>query len=762
MSPLTVLYAIAIFLGSFLLFLVEPMAAKRLLPLLGGSAAVWTTCLVFFQVALLLGYLSAHWLATRLRPRAQALVYTGLLVACLAQASLNLRPDLHASTLHPIASVFLMLTTLIGLPFVVLSATSPLLQAWYSTGFSKPASAWTAAAPAGGTSARSGDTGLAAATHVVPPYRLFALSNFGSLLALLIYPWLVEPKFSLRQQSLAWLAGFGVFVTACAGIAWFKLRDGRNRDVEVAGDAPAAPALADEPKPSSVHRVLWLLLAACGSVMLCAMTNHLSQNIAAIPLLWIVPLTMYLLSFVVAFSRGSWMPRFLRLRIPVVGVSVVRMGLLGLTGVTIVALVYMLDERSKEISSLAVALIFYCSALFIICLFCHAELHRLRPAPGHATSFYLSIAAGGALGSILVGVVAPLIFSGSYELAWAVGFTTFMVLVVTWRVNVGWRLVWSAGTLAVAGLLIFFHIRGDGEHTVTRVRNFYGSLRVTEDLLPPFTGPTRYLLNGTIRHGSQIYTDELRKAPTTYYAHDSGVGLAIDLCCGERPRRVGVIGLGAGTLAAYGRPGDVFRFYDINPLVEPIARNMFSYIRESAATVEVVPGDARLSLAAEAPQKYDVLAVDAFSGDAIPVHLLTRQALALYQHHLAPGGIIAFHISNKFLNLGPVVRELAQSAGLQTVLVGSDPDDNMEDDTGEYQADWVLVTANQDFVSNQKVSAAAGEIVVDAAVRPWTDDYNSVLPLLHWKSGKNEDDDNDTPEDKKDQPKDEKASTPPK
>jgi spermidine synthase len=747
MSPLTALYAIAIFLGSFLLFLVEPMAAKRLLPLLGGSASVWTTCLVFFQVALLLGYLCAHWLATRLRPRAQAFVYTGLLIACLAQASLNLRPDLHASTLHPIVSVFLLLITLIGLPFVVLSATSPLLQAWYSTGFSSAANS-------------SAVSGSPAAAGVVPPYRLFALSNFGSLLALLIYPWLIEPRFSLREQSLGWLAGFVVFVTACAGIAWFKLRDGRNHAVAFDREAPAMPATAEEPKPSYAHRVLWLLLAACGSVMLCAMTNHLSQNIAAIPLLWIVPLTMYLLSFVVAFSRGSWLPGLLRLRIPTVGVSVARMILVGFTGVAIGFLVAFLDEAQRDLPLIA-AVPLFCSALFVICLFCHAELHRLRPSPSHATSFYFLIAAGGALGAVFVGVLAPLIFSGSYELAWAVGFATSMVLVVTWPVNIGWRVFWSVATLAVAGLLIFFHIRGDGEHTVTRVRNFYGTLRVTEDMIAPFTGPTRYLYHGTIRHGSQIYTDELRKTPTTYYAHDSGVGLALDLCCGDRPRRVGVIGLGAGTLAAYGRPGDVFRFYDINPLVEPIARNMFSYIRESAATVEVVPGDARLSMAAEAPQQYDVLAIDAFSGDAIPVHLLTGQAMAVYQRHLAPGGIIAFHISNKFLSLGPVVHELAQSARLETVLVGSAPDDDKEFDNGEYTADWMLVTANQDFVAKDEVVKASGEIAVNASVRPWTDDYNSVLPLLNWKSRK-EDDEDESPDDKKDEKKDEKATPPPK
>jgi hypothetical protein len=725
MSRLTVLYAIAIFLGSFLLFLVEPMAAKRLLPLLGGSAAVWTTCLVFFQVALLLGYLCAHWLATRLRPRTQTFLYTGLLIACLAQVSVNLRPDLRANTLHPIVSVFLLLTALIGLPFVVLSATNPLLQAWYSTGASG------AAMPGG---------------RVVPPYRLFALSNFGSLLALLVYPWLLEPRFSLREQSLAWLAGFAVFASACAGIAFVKLRGARDHNVAVAPD-PGTAAITDEPKPGAGDRLLWLLLAACGSVLLCAMTNHLSQNIAAIPLLWIVPLTMYLLSFVVAFSRGSWLPGFLRRRIPWMNVSVARMVLLVLTAATLGWLVFMADEMRHD-PSLWQTVALYCSALFVLCLFCHAELHRLRPSPRHATSFYLSIAAGGALGAILVGVMAPLILTGSYELAWSVVFTAAMALVVTARQGIGWRLFWSAATVAIAGILVFFHIRGDGEHTITRLRNFYGTLRVTEDLVPPFSGPTRYLYHGTIRHGSQIYTDELRKTPTTYYAHDSGVGLALDLCCGDRARRVGVIGLGTGTLAAYGRKGDVFRFYDINPLVEPIARNMFTYVRESAATIEVVPGDARLSMAVEAPQQYDVLAIDAFAGDAIPVHLLTSQALAVYQRHLSPGGIIAFHVSNKFLNLSPVVAQLAASAGLQVVFVASDPNDDKEDNTGEYQADWVLVTANQDFLSNEKVVEAGGDPVKNPVVRPWTDDYNSVLPLLRW-SEKDEDSDDEKQNDEK-------------
>ncbi len=705
MSPLNLLYAIAIFLGSFLLFLVEPMAAKRLVPLLGGSAAVWTTCLVFFQIALLLGYLCAHWLATRLRPRAQALAYIGLLAICLLQAGLTLRPELHASTDHPIRSVFLLLTTLIGLPFLALSATNPLLQAWYARGHGRSAEATTAGSPA-------------------PPYRLFALSNFGSLLALVIYPWLVEPRFSLHVQSLIWLAGFVVFALACAGIA---LVSGRRGGAAV--ELGKASGAAEEPQRPVGDRILWFLLAACGSLLLCAMTNHLSQNIAAIPLLWIVPLIMYLLSFVVAFSRGPWLPSLLRIQIPVVRVSVGRVCLLGLTWVSLGGLVFMMSDTQQNLR-LIVAVPFYCSTLFILCLFCHAELHRLRPSPSHATSFYLLIAAGGAIGSIFVGVLAPLVFSGSYELACSLVFTGLLALAVTWRAGIGWRVFWSATSLAMAAILLFYHAEADGDRTLVRMRNFYGTLRVSEALNAPFTGPTRTLMHGTILHGTQIFTDELRHTPTTYYSHDSGVGLALDFCCADRPRRVGLIGLGAGTLAAYGRKGDVFRFYDINPLVPQIARTWFSYLRESAATIEIVPGDARLSLAGEPPQHYDVLVVDAFSGDAIPVHLLTSQALELYKRHLAPGGIIAFHISNRYLDLGPVVQQEAEHAGLQAAWVNVAEDD---DDIGTFSSDWVLVTANTDFLSRAEVADASDKIPEQPGLRLWTDDYNSVLPLLKWR-----------------------------
>jgi spermidine synthase len=701
MSLRTILYALAIFLGSFLLFFIEPVAGKRLLPLLGGSAAVWTTCLVFFQSALLLGYACAHWLATRLSPRTQAFTYTGLLALALLQALINLHPQLHASTLHPITSVFVLLSSLIGLPFAVLSATNPLLQSWYSRAFAR-------AAVSGGSSERVVEV-------VVPPYRLFALSNFGSLLALLVYPFVVEPRFRLGTQSAIWLAGFIVFAAACLAIVWMAA--GANR---AAADVPSHKADpqhdAAVAAPSMSHRVLWLLLAACGSVLLCAFTNYLSQNVAPIPLLWIVPLVAYLLSFVWAFNGPRWCPRILIL--PLAAIFLAALG----------GMIYFSDRITTPIWF---TVLFYCLCLLFFCLACHAELYRLRPAPRHATSFYLLIAAGGALGSVFVGIVAPMVFRANYELACGLVMITLLLLAVTWTSGIFVRVFWTAATAGMVAL-IFVQARQNAKDAMDQLRNFYGTLRVTEDLESDTTAYTRTLIHGTIQHGTQVFSDELRMTPTTYYGHNSGVGLALDHCCGSRPRRVGIIGLGTGTLAAYGRKGDVFRFYDINPLVEKIAQSRFTYLRETPARVEIVMGDARLSLVAEPTQNYDVLVVDAFSGDAIPVHLLTREAIALYMRQLRPNGILAVHVSNQYLNLPPIVREEADYAGMKSVLVSSDDDE----DIGVYSADWVLVTNNDDFLQLPKVAEAAAIITPLPGLRLWTDDYNSLLPLLKRKKFK--------------------------
>jgi spermidine synthase len=707
MRPRAVLYAIAIFLSSSLLFLVEPMAGKRLLPLLGGSASVWMTCLVFFQTVLLAGYLCAHGIATRLHPRVQALVYSVLLAASLAQVVRNLNPTLHASTLHPAVSVLWLLTVLIGLPFLALSATNPLLQAWYARG--------------------SASDGAVAA----PPYRLFALSNFGSLLALVAYPTLVEPYFSLHAQTAAWSIGFLVFVVVCGAISL----SARNT---VAAASPAAEPNAEtlnaetlnaettietmpveaqpattanaELPPTSNEKFVWLLTAACGALLLSAVTSHLSQNIAAIPLLWIIPLTIYLLTFVIAFNGGKLYFRWLVVRLLPVA--------LGSVGYLI--------ANPDEAVAIKIAVPLFCITLFIACLFCHGELYRRRPGPRYATQYYLFIAAGGALGSMFVGVLAPIIFRGSYELAWSLVYTAALAAILMWKDNMGCRLFWPAASLALVAVVVM-QARVYGDNAIVQVRNFYGTLRVTEEH-DEQAGMYRTLIHGNIQHGTQFFaSDEFRTDPTTYYTHNSGIGLALDWCCANKPRRVGAIGLGAGTLAAYGRPGDVFRFYEINPSVEVIAHNVFTYLRESKAKIEIAHGDARLSMEAEQPEQYDVIAVDAFSGDAIPVHLITAEAIQLYMRHLGPGGIIAFHISNQYLDLAPVVKQQADHAGLKSVIVSS-PEDA---DAGAFAADWVLVTTDEKFLAIRVVAASSAHIDPRPGLRLWTDDYSSLVPILN-------------------------------
>jgi spermidine synthase len=534
----------------------------------------------------------------------------------------------------------------------------------------------------------------------------------------------MEPRFSLGEQTGAWLVGFVLFAAASIAIGWStasrrvaaaELSIGRTES-QIAADADSRPRVS--------QRLLWLLLPACGSVLLCAFTNHLSQNVAPIPLLWIVPLIAYLLSFVYAFNGDRLYPR--KVMLPVVVLFVAGLW----------AMIYFADRITTPIWF---TVLVYCFSLFLFCLACHAELYRLRPSPRHATSFYLLIAAGGALGSIFVGIVAPLVFRAYYELLCGLVFLTVLLLIVTWKAGVLPRLFWTAGTAGILVLAVL-QVRANARGAMDQLRNFYGTLRVTEDLESATTAYTRTLYHGTIQHGTQVFSDELRMTPTTYYGHDSGVGLALDLCCVARPRRVGVIGLGTGTLAAYGRKGDVFRFYDINPLVEKIAQTRFTYLRETPAKVEIVSGDARLSLAAEPPEGYDVLAIDAFSGDAIPVHLLTREAIQLYLRHLRPDGILAVHVSNQYLDLPPVLLQEAENAGLRSLLVESDENE----DIGVYSSDWVLLTKNQGFLAQQQVADAGKPIAPQSGLRLWTDDYNSLLPLLkHQKFKWSKDDDSD-------------------
>ena len=669
-------FAAAIFLSSALLFLIEPIAGKRILPLLGGSAAVWTACLVFFQCALLLGYFTAHWLVSRASDRVQVGVYLGLLLLSLIQ--LIVAPNLAASSAHPIATVLWLLSVSIGIPFVTLSATSPLLQAWYARteGSSRP-------------------------------YRLYSVSNIGSMLALIVYPWLIEPRLSVREQVTALVIGFVLLVMVCAAIAFSARKSAMTME-----SVTSSTDSLDRPTPTA-DRMLWIALAACGSLLLSAITTHISQNVATIPLLWVVPLIAYLLSFVVAFAGERWRPRPLMI-------------VLGMAGLATASyLVY------KGILSIPIrrAAALFCASLFCMCLFLHSELYRLRPAARELTSFYFYVAAGGAIGAIIVGVIAPSVLPGNYELAFGFACVGILGLIVTW--SIGWlaRSISFCTTVVMIGIIIG-QVRNDRTNNVLRIRNFYGTLHVTEGEDGVLAAIERTLYNGVISHGQQVFRTDLSETPTTYYGRESGVGLAIDLCCAGRPRRIGVIGLGAGTIAAYGQPGDTIRFYDINPVVEGIARSKFRYLRDSPAKVDVVIGDARVSLENEPPQRYDVIAVDAFSGDAIPVHLIDAQALNVYKRHLAPGGIVAFHVSNRYLNLKPVVAQIAGREGMKVAYISNDGDDPKD----VWSSDWVLVTANENFLNDSTVVAATSAIDSIPGLRLWTDDYNSLLPI--WRPGR--------------------------
>ena len=664
-------YALAIFLGSTLLFLLEPIAAKRLVPLLGGSAAVWTACLVFFQTALLLGYYVAHLLVTRTNVRTQVTVYIGLLVLSVAQLVRAFDPPLLANADRPIVSVLWLLSGLIGLPFVTLSATSPLLQAWF---------------------ARTTQRGRADA------YGLFAISNIGSIVALLAYPWLIEPRLTLRAQTILVAIALAMLAILAGVIGAFV----RNAD-----DDGHATTTAESPGAPLTTRVLWVALAACASLLLAATTTHISQNVAALPLVWIVPLVAYLLSFVVAFSTRTWPPRWL-----VGGLAIA--GLLG-SG-------FLLYRGVLDIPILP-ATAGFCVALFFLCLFLHSELYHRRPAPSHLTSFYFHVAAGGALGAVLVGIVAPVVSPGNYDFAIGLFLAAALGLVVAWPEGRILRGIWSA--LLAAGIALVATQVDSDRGALVRVRNFYGTVRVMH-AHEPQKADVRSLYNGVIVHGRQVFRIDLRRVPNTYYARNSGLGLALDQCCPNRSRRIGAIGLGAGTVAVYGNAGDTIRFYEINRAVEEIALSKFTYLTDSPALIQIVHGDARVSLTAEPPQRYDVLIVDAFSGDAIPAHLITVQALEVYRRHLAPGGIIAFHVSNRFLALAPVVEQLAHNAGMQAVRIT-----NPEDLTRQVSSsDWVLVTTNAEFLANPVIVSARQPIDVPPGLRLWTDDYSSLFPII--------------------------------
>ena len=698
MGSMRVVYGGLVFLSAFLLFVMEPMAAKQLLPLLGGSSAVWVTCLVFFQAVLLVGYLYAHWLARQTRIWVHACLAVASVIVLLGPAvlraalggmgvGLEMNWDVSA---HPVVTIFSILGASIGIPFVLLSSTSPLLQVW-----------WTRH------------------TAEAVPYRLFAVSNAGSLLALAMYPSLIEPHMALAVQRNCWCAAFVVFAAASVWLGERVLKSAPL--VSAANDTRSSADDAVE-HTTVKQRWMWFLLPMGASMQLAAVTSHLSQDIAAIPLLWVLPLGVYLLTFIVAFEFPSLYRRSLVSRLMIV---------------LLASLGYALSRVDTRLP-VGLAVMFYMLEIFVSCWFCHAETYRLRPAnPARSTEFYLTIAGGGVAGTFLIAIASPLVLRANYDLALAFLTSAMLGALVLWDEGWSQRALWITASVLLLGTGVALHIQFS-RNALLRTRNFYGSLRVTaadyddggdEKADASATGPVRVLMNGRIRHGMQMMTDAAhRKSPTTYYGEDAGVGITLRNCCAGRAKRIGVVGLGIGTLAAYAHPGDVVRFYEINPLVEPIARNLFTYLREAPGNLTVVTGDGRLALERERKQSFDVLVVDAFTGDAIPLHLLTRQAMQVYRSQLAPGGVIAFHVSNSYVDLAPEIARVAEDQDMQARVVES----FAVPAEGTYRATWVLVSANAAFFANPAVHAAANPIQRRPNLRLWTDDYSSLLPVMRF------------------------------
>lgn len=679
------LYALTIFLSAFLLFQVQPIIAKILLPWFGGSAAVWTTCLLFFQVVLLLGYLYAHGSIRYLRPRVQSLLHVALLVVSVVFLPMTPKESWKpAGTEEPTFRLLILLAVTIGLPYFLLSTTTPLLQAWY-------------------TSRGSADGGAKPF-----PYRLYSLSNLGSLLALVSYPVVVEPRFAIRQQSLFWSLGYGGFVLLCGILA---LQSRQASWARGQGEGESSSEEVGTPPGWRLH-LFWLVLSACSCTLLLAITNYITQDIAPIPFLWLLPLTLYLLSFILCFGGkgGQWTKLFLPLAAPSIG-----------------AMTYALSIYHMDVKAL---ILLFAVGLFVCCMICHGELVRSKPHPQYLTSFYLVISLGGALGGIFVGLLAPHLFSGGYELHIGMGLCAVLTLYII-HDNLSLQrgdstgLILSGLTLA-AILFLVIQVQKSISGTRLTVRNFYGILRVQDPKVSDSYHAVRYLMHGEIMHGAQFLNPLRSMKPIAYYSPNSGVELAIRASRARSHIRVGVIGLGAGTVVIYGRQGDVYRFYEINPLMIEIAKKEFTFLRDAKAKVEIVLGDARLSLEREPRQNFDVLMMDAFSGDSVPVHLLTEEAFALYFRHLKENGVLVVNVTNRHLDLKPVIGRAADAFGKEAIVVSS------KDDLKSlfFSSDWVLVTGHREFLENPLIKKAGKRFNVPRGFRIWTDDYSSLYHIL--------------------------------
>ena len=849
------LFALTIFTSAFLLFQVQPLIARFILPWFGGAPTVWTTCMLFFQIVLLLGYLYADLVNRWLRPRSQVILHT--ILALVALLLLPITPSESwkpTGDESPTLRILLLLMASIGLPYFLLSTTGPLIQAWFARCYPQ----------------RS-------------PYRLYALSNVGSLLALLTYPMIFEPLLATRTQSSSWGYGFIGFAALVVATGWFSLRRINYPANMESVDAIATPATSSlhpvMAAPTIWKLVVWTLLAAIPSVLLLATTNQICQEVAVVPFLWILPLSLYLISFIICFDQPHWYSRTL-------------FGTL-LIG-SAVSTIYCLARFGG--GELFMTLGSLLALLFSACMTCHGELVRQRPAPRYLTIYYLMISVGGALGGSFVALLAPSLFKGFFELHWsifaavaasllamlfnggknelvriallssagllavscasmldagnakqfsenlawrsccAIAFWLVTLILIGWNdewrqykrrrlgnlstsedppLNIPWLIAltllltlisvvfvflpkiatdfWREGTLvyfvilaafaagfkvefgipiawrswagkiftvvatAAVGLLLLQQAYRVDRSTIEIRRDFYGLLKVKEassvakvNGLRVDEGSVRTLVNGRTLHGFQYTRPDLQMRITTYYSEGSGIGLAI----ARHPKRlagqtiaIGVVGLGVGTLAAWGEPGDRITFYEINPECVDIAKTKFTYLTESPAEKQIILGDARIQMEKQIreqpastkaegqnndsspPGLYDVLAIDAFSSDAIPRHLLTAESFQIYRKLLKPDGILAVHVSNLHLDLRPVTLSLAEGEKWPARVVEDSPDESTAPGRWQSSSTWIVITNNQEFWDDSEISDRAYEW--DNPWRlPWTDDFGSLVQIL--------------------------------
>ncbi len=713
---LITVYAATTFLSAFLLFQVQPILGGFLLPWFGGGPGVWTACMLFFQLLLLGGYVYAHLLGRVQTLRRQAAIHLAMIVLTLM--ALPILPDpasRPASVEMPTASILVLLAVTAGGPYAMLSASSPLLASWYRR-----------ALPEGA------------------PYRLYALSNAGSMLALLSYPFIFEPSFTLRAQGIGWSWAYAAFGIGTAACAWLMTREAKLTSMAPASPGTSGTRSTGEMQGAGVRWstvLAWIALSATGSVMLLATTSQISQELSVMPMLWILPLSIYLLTFILCFERDAWYDR--RIFVPLLAVSVIAVFVLMFAGLTL---------------DIHIQIEIYLVVLFVFCMTCHGELVRLRPPASRLTGFYLAMALGGALGGVLTAVVAPLVFAGYWEYHLALTATVLAVLLALrrdlWRNSQG--LTRSAYGRVVMGTLGVFvmigvvaalsvHILDWKQEAIATSRNFFGVLRVRAE--QGVAGAMRRMLHGTTSHGVQLQAPHLLQVATSYYGRHSGIGLAIrayrDLRKGVSALengdgggpasglRIGVIGLGVGTVAALAERGDRVRFYEIDSQVERLAREHFSFLSDAPAHVEVALGDARILLEQElekgASQDFDILVVDAFNSDSVPRHLLTVEAYALYRRHLRPGGLIAFHTSNNYLGLSSIVLSIAQHNGDEALRIQSVEEEWL----GTASARWVIATRNQDFLALDRLQVEATPWAPEeTGALAWTDHRASLWEAM--------------------------------